>query len=239
MNKDSFFSPIEVEELNSKISIFKRNRKPFFYNFYGATDGYRYDFVESNDSILVRKNEDGFFRLYVCSVDSNDLVYYLSQLDKEKYVINIPTKSQMDDWNKLLIESGFHFYARYDRYYNTNVEYRESEIGVYAQLEDVDDIMKLIGNDEFSIYTDYLPTAAEVMKMIENRQVIVNKSENKVLGVIIYTIEGRKCYLNLWIDRSGEGLYLLFDVYNYMAENGLKYAYFWIRSTNKKVIKMV
>ena len=102
----------------------------------------------------------------------------------------------------------------------------------------VECILKLIYNGEFSFYTDYLPTREEIVNMISNRQVVVNKCDNKVLGVIIYTIEGRKCYLNLWMDYSGEGLFLLFDIYNIMVEKSLKYAYFWVNSTNKKVIKI-
>ena len=66
----------------------------------------------------------------------------------------------------------------------------------------------------------------------------MNKEDGHVLGVLIFTLEGKKCYLNIWIDRSKNGLYLLFDVYNIMVEKGVSLAYFWVRSDNKKIIKL-
>lgn len=74
--------------------------------------------------------------------------------------------------------------------------------------------------------------------MIRNRQVIINKKGDDVLGVLIFTIEGKKCYLNIWIDRSKEGLFLLFDAYNIMREKSIPLSYFWVKSTNKKIIKL-
>lgn len=233
-----FFSPIESWELNVKLPVFKRDNKPVYYNFYGADLQGKYEIIETATTILVRKIEEGFYRLYICSTNHDELLKFLLLLDNNKYVLNIPTKKGTDSWDALLEESGFEPYAKYDRYYNTQIEKRESDIGVTAESDDVDGIMNLIYCDEFSVYTDYLPSKSDILEMISNNQVIVNKKDNQVKGVIIYTIEGRKCYLNLWIDRSGEGLYLLFDVYNIMIEKGLKYAYFWAKSTNKKVIKI-
>ena len=237
-NCDIFFLDISADELNKRLPVRKKAIKPLYYNFYDAKPSNHYGIFELENTTLVRKEDNGFYRLYICSSDSEELSSCLLALKESIYAINIPSKKDISYWREILEKSGFAYYARYDRYYNTQIEKRESDVGVIATNEDADGILNLIYNGEFSVYTDYLPTRKEIIDMISNRQVIINKRNDKVLGVIIYTIEGRKCYINLWIDYSGEGLFLLFDVYNIMVEKGLKYAYFWANSTNKKVIKI-
>lgn len=232
------FNKTNSINVNTLIPLFKQEHQVYFSNFYGVADVDKCEIAELADTILVRKQENSFYRLYVCSSNFEELKRALNELLGDTYLLNIPTKTTIDDWLRLFEGTGFHFLAKYDRYYNKHIEYRESEIGVLATSHDIDAVYELIYNGIFSKYTDYLPSKIELSNMIRNDQVIINKVANRVLGVIIYTIEGRKCYLNLWIDHSGDGLYLLFDVYNIMVKKGLTYAYFWANSLNKKVIKI-
>ena len=110
-----------------------------------------------------------------------ELISILNSLQGETYVINIPTKKGLGCWEEILPAGGFTFLAQYDRYYNRQIEYRESEIGTFAEEDDADAIISLLYVEEFSIYTDYLPTKEELINMIRNRQVIINNHD--ILGV--------------------------------------------------------
>lgn len=239
---DSFrFDIIEPDTLNLKIQTFKRETHPVFFNFYSADVNSKYEIADSKYTILVRKKEQDFYRLYVCSNSGEDLVQKLNNLGYEKYVINIPSKKGISEWECILAQTGFKFYAKYDRYYNTNIKKMPSRERVLATIDDVDSINCLLQKSldtVFSKYTDNIPSKEIIAKMTNNQQIFVNKVESEILGVNIFTIEGKKCYLNLWYDVSGEGILLLFDVYNMMAERNIKYAYFWVNSSNKNVEKI-
>lgn len=232
-----FISTTAVE-IKNVISDFKDSHKILFSNYYGVNELENFEILKTDLSILIRKKEHDFYRLFLLSADEKDLIIILQALQEDTYVLNIPTKKGVEDWQNILALSGFSFLAQYDRYYNKQIEYRESEVGDYAVEEDAPEIMNLLYSNDFSIYTDYLPTKERLSQMICNKQVLANKVDGHILGVLIYTIEGKKCYLNIWIDRSKDGLYLLFDAYNIMVEKGIGLAYFWVKSTNKKIIKL-
>jgi hypothetical protein len=235
MNSFSYITSNEIKEI---VSNFKDSHQILFSNYFGLKDGENYEYLKADRSMIIRRKEHDFYRLFILSSDEAELMSMLDQLKDCTYVINIPTKKELGRWENIMEGSGFEFLAQYDRYYNKQIEYRESEIGTYAEEKDANAIMRLLYVDDFSIYTDYLPTEEELILMIRNRQVIVNKTDFGVLGVLIFTIEGKKCYLNIWIDRTKNGLFLLFDAYNIMQEKGITLSYFWVKSTNKKIIKL-
>ena len=232
------FSSISSTEILDFVSNFKNSHEVMFSNYFGLKDSENYEILKVDGTIMLRKKEHNFYRLFMLSANKEELISILNSLQGETYVINIPTKKGLGCWEEILSAGGFTFLAQYDRYYNRQIEYRESEIGTFAEEDDADAIISLLYVEEFSIYTDYLPTKEELINMIRNRQVIINKKGDDVLGVLIFTIEGKKCYLNIWIDRSKEGLYLLFDAYNIMSEKSIPLSYFWVKSTNKKIIKL-
>ncbi len=232
------FSHIPASEIQTLVADFKNTHHIVLSNYFGVKESDDHEILVSAHTLLLRKKEHDFQRLFLLSSDEAELVALLKTLDDEDYVLNIPTKKGIGQWEQVLSDAGFTFLAQYDRYYNREIEYRESDIGTFATEEDADEILGLLYVDEFSIYTDYLPTKEELMEMIKAERVLVNKEDGHVLGVLIFTLEGKKCYLNIWIDRSKNGLYLLFDVYNIMVEKGVSLAYFWVRSDNKKIIKL-
>lgn len=232
------FISITAVEIKNVVTNFKDSHRILFSNYYGVNEQENFEILKLDRSILIRKKEHDFYRLFLLSADEKELVNILRALQEDTYVLNIPTKKGVEDWQNLLTLSGFSFLAKYDRYFNKHIEYRESEVGTYAAEKDALEIMNLLYADDFSIYTDYLPTRERLSQMIRNKQVLVNNVDGHILGVLIYTIEGKKCYLNIWIDRSKDGLFLLFDAYNIMVKKGIDLAYFWVKSTNKKIIKL-
>jgi len=206
-------------------------------NFFGVGEG-EYGLFESANTLLIRKKESGFYRTYLLSSDINELHGLLSALESKQYVFNIPSKKGIDDWNVVFQKAGYTNIGVYNRYYTTKIKYRKSAKGDFATQDDIAYLEALLTNN-FSVFTDYLPTQEELGKMIDNKQVLVSRGEDgKVLGLLIYTLEGKKCYFNVWIDNSGNGLFLLYKAYNIVVDNNIGYVYFWVKSTNYDVIKL-
>lgn len=233
------FEEIKIDQIQNKVSSLMKKGRLVFSNYYGIDTSAQYEILETSQSIVLKKKEVNYSRLYVLSIDSNDLLSIFNSLPYEdKLVINIPSKREITDWVELFAATGFSKIGEYNRYYNKIIKERKSAIGDFAQCDDVDDVYDLL-YDNFSPMVDYLPSRCELEMMVSNHQVLVDYDENrKVCGTLIYTIEGQKCYFNAWIDKGNNGLFLLYKVYNIVAEHGIKYTYFWVDSKNEKVIKL-
>ena len=230
------FQDITLAEILSKRGSLKEQGKLLFSNFFGLSDDKHYEMCESAHSLLVRYREHDFYRISAISIDLEDLKGLFNELDDQTYVLNIPSKKDISEQMTFLKGCGFSLNGIYNRYYNKNIIKRECQDAVFAQKEDYDEIKSLL-YDNFSSYTDHLPEEDDILSMIENQQVIVNRYENgKVGGLVICTIEDKSAYINVWIDKTGNGIALMFQTYNIIESKGISYAYLWIRSDNKNVI---
>lgn len=209
--------------------------KPQYSNYFNQPLEDEDLYYETDHSFVLLKNVDGkYSRIYLLSDEFNDISIILKNL-KGVNVINIPSKGDIADWEKLMTFSGFRKIGVYERFYNTNIKKRGSLENIcYAMPERERDVYKLL-HDHFLSYVDYLPSHAELSELIEKKQVLVNYDEGAVCGTFIFELEGRKCYFRAWIDHGRNGLKLLFDVYNIMCEKEKSYAYFWVNSTNENV----
>lgn len=224
-------------DINRIVGEFRRGRKVVLSNFFGATEG-EFEIYESDYSLLIRKKEQDFYRAYLISSDITDSESILKELEGDFFVFNIPSKGAIDEWKELFDRTGYQLYGVYNRYHNTKIRARKSAMGEFASMADTDRIEEILTGN-FSKYTDYIPTSIQLAKMIENQQVLVTRSGNgEVQGVLIYTLEGKKCYFNVWIDKSGNGLFLLYKAYNIVVENNIGYVYFWVNSINHDVIRL-
>lgn len=224
-------------EIQAAVWEFRRGQKIVLSNFFGVGEG-KYGLFQAEDSLLIRKEESDFCRVYLLSSNIKEAESILAELESKAYVINIPSKSDIVDWESILHNTGYSLIGVYKRYYNTKIKARRSAMGEYAVQSDIDGIESLL-IDNFSPYTDYLPSSTQLKGMVDNRQVLVSKDKNgEILGTMIYSFDGKKCYFNVWIDKSGNGLFLLYKAYNIVAENNIGYVYFWVNSTNHDVIRL-
>ena len=231
------FQQIETKEILQCVSDFIRTGRVLFNNFFGIGECGEYECHREAGTILIRKKEFYFYRLFLISLDEGELTNLLSVLNDEEYVINIPSKSSIENWDKLLRKCGYIFVDVYSRYYNNNIPYYPSSIDTFASLDDLEVVQDLLYNN-FSFYTDHLPTKDELKKMIENRQIITDLQDGQICGVMIYSIVGNKGYQNFWIDKGENALALLFKAKNIFLEKGIKYCYYWVRDNNTPVIKI-
>lgn len=210
---------------------------PRYSNFYGCRLEEGDDYIETESSLILRKKEGDFYRIYVMSVSEAEVIDMLKKLPGVN-VLNIPAKNDIPEWKAIMLSAGFDPIGIYERYYYKKVKERKNARGInYATPEHVEAIYALFRN-HFSLYTDYLPTKDELAGLVNQGNVIVNYSEGEVCGAFVYETEGRKCYLRAWYDRGENGLKLLFDVYGIMYLKHISYAYFWVNSTNTNVKKI-
>lgn len=210
--------------------------KLVFSNFYGLSDCTQYQMFKASHTLLVRFKEHDFFRLSAVSTNLEELRNIFSILNDNIYALNIPSKRDISEEREFLESCGFSLLGIYNRYYNKNIIKRENACGSYALKQDFNDIKSLL-YDNFIFYTDHLPSEDEIKQMIDNKQIVVNRFEDgKVGGLVIHTIEDKNAYINAWIDKTGNGIPLMFKTYNIIKEKGISYAYLWINSTNRNVI---
>lgn len=228
------------EVIEKLIDDWKVEHKPILSNYYGLTAGFDYDYLIENRTIVVRKKEGEFFRLFVQTTNASTLASILGSL-QEEYVINIPSRKPIDDWEELMKQCGFEYYSTYSRYCNTKIatmKKHKTTLNIHATIENAEEIYQLL-TETFSPYTGHLPSKEELEEMILNQQVLVDKySDGHVCGVNIHTITGVTGYGNAWVDKGEHAVELLLDMYNEMIEKGVKRHVFWVNDSNIGVAKM-
>lgn len=212
------------------------NLKNVLSNYYSTSDLSETEFFLTENSIFLRKKFDDFFRIYLITININETKDILKNL-KGRVAINIPSKIEIKNWEILLNAADFNLLGVYERYYNSTTESKENFTARYAESNHFDTIRHIIYSN-FNPITDWLPLDCELNRMIENNQILVNIRNNELKGFIIFTFMGKKCYFNCWYDKSGDGMYLLYNVYALMKMNNVSYAYFWINSKNTIVKKI-
>ncbi|HNW98723.1 MAG TPA: hypothetical protein PKK00_09980 [Bacteroidales bacterium] len=213
-----------------------RKRKIIYNNFYDYSENSEIEAYCGDNTILIRKPDNDFYRCYITSSDHQETVRVLKKLRFE-HAINIPSKSSIDNWNKILDESGYTCIGIYERMYYKDVKKRTSRSTQFAERSHLNDIYNSLYST-FNKIVDHLPTIGDIKKMIDNQQIVISQNNSVQKGFLIFTIKDKKCYLNAWLDKSGEGLLLLLDIFNIMILRGINYAYFWVNSENTEVKKI-
>lgn len=232
------FNTIDPKELASSSNSILSGKKLVLSNFYGIDNEDDCGIYLGENTVITRIREHNFYRIFVQSADLEETQFLLQNLDGNRYAINIPSKTPIPLWCEILKGSGFEDIGTYHRYYTTKVKFRSSACGEYAVIEDIESIDHIL-KANFSLYTDHLPSLKQLREMISSKQVFVSRgTSGEVEGILIYTLQGRKCYINAWIDFSGKGLFLLYKAYNIAVEHGIQYVYFWVNSTNDSVIRL-
>ena len=234
------FTESTRDELLKIIDGFQCNNKVLYSNFYGLGSFLTFNVFKGEKSVLIRVPEHNYHRLFVLSADRTELTSILKALDTE-YVINIPTRKEVDDWSSLLLECGFEHYATYSHYMNLTVPSMEKRItttGTFAKPDELQQVYDLLYRS-FPPYASHLPDKQELAKMIEGNRVITDYGDDgRICGVNIFTITGTTAYGNAWVDEGERGLEIFFDMFNIFIDSGVKRFVFWIRDGNKSVIKM-
>lgn len=90
--------------------------RPAFSNYY-LNDIEQLEYFEDRDTLLLRKKEHDFSRLYFYAHDLNRLANVLDMMPP-KSVINIPVRNENSGWDSELAKCGFTLISRYERWFN-------------------------------------------------------------------------------------------------------------------------
>jgi len=229
------FNNVPPEVLNEYVNNFF-GRKLAFNNYF-VIDLSDVEFIKTKYSLILRKPYVGFYRVYVMSDNETDVMEVLKEMDKN-HAINIPSKNDITNWNSLLLSSGFYNLAIYERYHNKKkFEKRGDLIDFYAVDSDFEEIKKGL-YDVFLPITGWLPNDIDLKTMISNRQIMVNRDDQGMTGIIVYTIKNKKADLNAWVGLRGQGIYLFLNMFNLLAEKDVTLAHAWINQKNTPVKKI-
>lgn len=232
----NFIKTEDVEIVKNLISGI-RSKRLLFNNYFGIDNLSNSEYISTPNTLLIRQPVNGFNRIYVMSDNALDFGKVLINVQYGD-TINIPSRNGINDWIDLLDDAHFTKIGTYRRYYNMNIPRIGKSALDYAIERDFHSIYNILYS-KFSSITDRLPNCVEIKKMIASNQIIVNRDDaGKVSGLLIFTFEKNKCYLNAWIDVGGNGLSLLFKIYGLVKERGIKYVYFWVNEDNTEVVKI-
>jgi len=193
-------------------------------------------FYKTEFSIVIKKSFDTFSRIYFMTHDIEDLKQVLSSIEGAQ-VINFPTVQDNSIINNLMHSCGYTSYKVYEIYSNNFNKGNDTFVDQFATEKDLDRV-KFLLYKELDVYSDHLPNDHDLLEMIRNKQVLVNYEDEKICGVFIFSIQGKKCYFNFWVDTSKNGLFLLFNMHNYLKLKEITYSYLWVNTQNEKVIKI-
>jgi hypothetical protein len=150
----------------------------------------------------------------------------------------MPTKGDIEPWNKLMFKSGYKQIGIYERHYylipkiTLGMDDDISDI-LFATETQEEEIYHLYrGWKDFSVYTDYPPTLKELKAFIKNDEVIVNIKNGKIIGVFIFSIISKKMNLRLIIDTSGSGGKLLYNMFIIARKKGITIATGFVNTKN-------
>jgi hypothetical protein len=202
-----------------------------FNNYFGVEFN-NLEYFSTTKTLVLRKSFDSFFRVYIMSECESDLLSILTNLD-ELHVINIPSRMPILDWDLVLQKADFKCHAVYERLVKKTTEKRGDFVPCYATIDELNEIDQIL-HSTFSPITAWLPSKVELISLIEQKKILVNRDEIGVSGLLVFLIENKKVNLKAWANVRGIGISLLLNLFNLMADFGIQNSYLWTNSENKK-----
>ncbi len=234
MNQD--FKKIGNDELQHLLDM-RCCGKYMLNNYYGVDLTDVESYVTEN-TLILKKDCGTFFRLYIISNDELDVIRVLKNIESET-VINIPTRKGIDSWHNVLRESGYELLATYRRYCYSEYKKGNDRNLQYAEESDCSNIIHDL-NVFFSPITGHLPKEQELLELIKNENIVVNRDLDTgvINGAMCYTIAGKKAEFPFWYDKGNNGLSLLYNVFYICHKKEVKNIQFWVNNENVDTIKL-
>lgn len=232
-NSNIIFEELDLDSLKNVIDN-ACIKKHAFNNYFGI-DLSNVKCYGNEENLFIVKRFDGYCRVYIMANDKELIKEVLKSLPYNS-CINIPSKKEIDTWLPLLSEGGMKQIATYQRYGYVNYRKGNDKNLKFAEKEDLYVIEKELYHF-FSPLTGHLPNIVELSKMIDEKQIVVNRDSEGILkGALCFQIKGKKAELPFWFDRTGDGLSLLFNVFFLCHQAGVRQIVFWVNDENTSTI---
>ena len=192
-------------------------------------------------SILFLNDDTDFYRLYYYSSDQSDLAALLKDAcSPGRIVIDYVTREPDEHLQQAFREAGFRDYAMFVRLANHHLKvYDQPRCLQYAEPGDLDGLWSRLM--EFDKYVDHFPDKQTLLRLIEDRQALLNKVDGAIRGYIIFRVMGSKANFNYFYNKSDDPrdtLVLLRNFYGVLHERGIKSAIAWVNITNSRVLRL-
>lgn len=244
----------KINEIARIMSGIRKQKKKVYTNYYysyNASDAL-FDVMEFNETVIFCIQEMDIYRVFYYSCNVEELSDALSKMP-EGAILDIIEKEMISDV-KWLEESGFEQYSVYGRFGGLLPGYEEQkaifekkrmdvfyneDYGQYAQQEDLREIQKLIA-ENFDEKTDHFFTDEQMLQLIHDKLVCIEKEEGKIICIVIYRIEGKKIYYNFTYNKGTADISYSIEkkiLLQSIRDHGVNYIYSWIAMSNKKALK--
>jgi len=200
------------QEINDKIKFLKEGKKGIITNFYPDIEIVTYwinsgnlYFIQHAETLLLLRSNKDFLNLYFVTASyyslQNALTYLNPEMSDIRFVVDLVGK--MPDIilaSDIFIKSGFSEYAklcRMSRKVSDNEHFAINSHILPANITHAENILDLLYT-YFDPVSEQLPGIDEVNKWIDNGNISIYLSGNKILGFVIYINKGYSSYLRYW-----------------------------------------
>lgn len=199
-----------------------------------------------NETILLFKKNNSFFNVYYCTTTIEKLYDVLDILKNQAsdniLVFDVIRPRTSTDTIPLILEkNGFFPYTtltRMSRLIETNHDMIDNESIRHAKKNDLSEIQFLL-NRYFDEYAEQLPLDEELIDWIEKEHLILYVENERIIGFIIFDINGRTSYLRYWfvhpLHRNKKVGSSLLQWFFYESRNS-KRQLFWVIEDNENAI---
>lgn len=245
---------ISIEKTLELIKEIKNLHKGFITNFYldefkhniWIQKGYFY-YEKVNDTCFFIKKDKGFWNVFYCSTDKNDLenslkLFELTNGDTIIMIDIVGNSEQCKDINNIFFRNGFYEYRSLVRMskmtQNDCTEIANDRID-FANQFDVKYILALL-NKYFDSRCEQIPYLEELEEYAKNKRILVYKENNEILGFLIFEMNKTTLYLRYWFvhpeHRDKKIGSLLLNRFFYEGKDTHRQL-FWVITDNENAIK--
>ena len=244
---------MKFSELKEELDQLKKREGHLISNVVGLN-------LKEDEEVTVFNNEKGIAfivneplrqRGYYSVTDYSELIRLLQQHPSGVVIEYLHKEETIDEMETWFQKGGFAFYKRYIR---STVLYKKNPYSIpetgrrklltelydpnckeFPQLSDVQELYELT-LDTFDPLTDDIPTVERWKKIIENKECVIYREEEKIICYYMYRLEGKKLYSNIALNQGGANwLYNLErSTFEFFWNEGVRVFYAWIDEENEK-----
>jgi len=241
------------QEISNYIKIIKEGKKGIITNFYPDFEKVtvwinsdEFYFTQKNNTLFLFRINKGFINLFFLATSLSDLNDSLILLiDEEQnyfFVVElVGKKHDIDILSTIYYNNSFFEYTTFlkmNRWGYKENNFVNNENVKPARTEQTDNIENLL-NTYFDIIAEHLPGRKEIEEWIENGNISVYESDEKIYGFVIYDIKGRTSHLRYWFvlpeyrnEKIGSSL---FSKFLNCSKNVIR-LFLWVMKNNENAI---
>ncbi len=203
---------ISIKKTIELISEIRNLRKGFITNFYLdefkhaiwiQKGDFYYDRV--NDTCFFIKKDKGFWSVFYCSTDMNELenslkLFELTNSDTVIMIDIVGNSEQCKDINKIFFRNGFYEYCllvRMSKMTQKDCEEISNDRMDFANQFDVKYILTLL-EMYFDSRCEQVPYLEELEEYAKSKRILCYKENNETLGFLIFEMNKTTLYLRYW-----------------------------------------